>query len=57
MRNSKEFKQKEWDLKHHVLKYLLSLLLKEDGVYLAINGNVEHFTIHLSTILVDILEA
>ena len=35
---------------------MLSPLLKEDGVYLAINGNIEHFTIHLSTILADILE-
>ena len=57
LRNSKEFKQKQRDLEYRSLKYLLSPLLKEDGIYLAINENVEHFTIYLSTILADMLEA
>ncbi|CAG8673107.1 2710_t:CDS:2, partial [Rhizophagus irregularis] len=32
------------------------LLPKEDGIYLAINGKVEHFTIYLSIIIADMLE-
>ncbi|POG58402.1 hypothetical protein GLOIN_2v1488639, partial [Rhizophagus irregularis DAOM 181602=DAOM 197198] len=57
LRNSKEFKQKQRELKHRALKYLLGPLLKEDGIYLAINGKVEHFTIYLSSIIADMLEA
>ncbi|POG81153.1 hypothetical protein GLOIN_2v1763779 [Rhizophagus irregularis DAOM 181602=DAOM 197198] len=57
LRNSKEFKQKQRDLKHRALKYLLGPLLKEDGIYLAVNGKVEHFTIYLSSIIADMLEA
>ncbi|CAB4397113.1 unnamed protein product [Rhizophagus irregularis] len=58
LRNSKEFKQKQRDLKHRALKYLLGPLFKEDGIYLAINGKVEHFTIYyLSSIIADMLEA
>ncbi|CAG8712577.1 17630_t:CDS:2 [Rhizophagus irregularis] len=52
-----EFKQKQRDLKHRALKYLLGPLLKEDGIYLAVNGKVEHFTIYLSSIIADMLEA
>ncbi|GBC49829.2 hypothetical protein GLOIN_2v1488639 [Rhizophagus irregularis DAOM 181602=DAOM 197198] len=54
--DAKEFKLKQWDLKHRALKYLLGLLPKEDGIYLAINGKVEHFTIYLSIIIADMLE-
>ena len=57
LRNSKEFKQEQRDLKNRALKYLLSPLLKEDGIYLAVNGKVEHFVIHLSSIIADMLEA
>jgi hypothetical protein len=39
------------------LKHLLSPLLQENGIYLAINGKIEHFIPHLSTILADMLEA
>ncbi len=57
LQNSKKFKQKKRELEYRALKYLLGPLLKESGIYLAINGNVEHFTIYLSTILADMLEA
>lgn len=54
---SKKFKQYKWNLEQRALKYLLSLLLWKESIYLAINGKVEHFIPHISTILADILEA
>lgn len=57
LRNLKEFKQVQRDIQHRALKYLLSPLLNENGIYLAIDGKVEHFTAYLSTVLADMLEA
>ncbi|CAB4392005.1 unnamed protein product [Rhizophagus irregularis] len=54
LRNSKEFKQVQRDIQHRALKYLLSPLLNENGIYLAID---EYFTAYLSTVLADMLEA
>jgi len=56
-RESKKFKQYKRDLEQRALKYLLSPLLRNEGIYLAINGKVEHFIPHISTILADMLEA
>jgi hypothetical protein len=57
LRGSKEFRQKQRELEQCALKYLLSPLLKKDGIYLAINGKIEHFIPYLSAILADMLEA
>lgn len=43
-------------MERRALKYLLSPLLQKEGIYLAINGKVEHFIPHISTILADMLE-
>ncbi|CAB4483517.1 unnamed protein product [Rhizophagus irregularis] len=57
LRESKNFKQYKRDLEQRALKYLLSPLLQKEGIYLAKNGNVEHFIPHISTILADMSEA
>ncbi|CAG8772454.1 10263_t:CDS:1, partial [Rhizophagus irregularis] len=57
LRESKKFKQYKQNLKQCALKYLLNPLLRKEGIYLAINGKVEHFILHISTILADMLEA
>ena len=44
-------------LEQRALKYLLSPLLQKEGIYLAVNGKVEHFIPHISTILADMSEA
>jgi len=56
-KESEEFRQNKRKLEQRALEYLLSPLLKEDGIYLAINGIVKHFIPHLSTVLADMLEA
>ncbi|CAB4491785.1 unnamed protein product [Rhizophagus irregularis] len=57
LRESKKFKQYKRNLEQRALKYLLNPLLQKEGIYLAINGKVEHFIPHISTILADMLEA
>ena len=44
------------DLEQCALKILLQPLLQDNGIYLAINGTVEHFTPYLFTIIADMLE-
>ncbi|CAB5376736.1 unnamed protein product [Rhizophagus irregularis] len=56
LRESKKFKQYKRNLEQRALKYLLNPLLQKEGIYLAINGKVEHFISHMSTILADMLE-
>jgi hypothetical protein len=56
-RTSKKFKHMKKNLEQHALKYLLGPLLQTNGIYLAINGTVEHFTPYLSTMLADMSEA
>ncbi|CAB4407954.1 unnamed protein product [Rhizophagus irregularis] len=57
LRESKKFKQYKRNLEQRALKYLLSPLIQKEGIYLAINGKVEHFIPHISTILADMSEA
>ncbi|CAB4483374.1 unnamed protein product [Rhizophagus irregularis] len=51
------FRQMQRKLEQCSFEYLLSPLLQKNGIYLAINGRIEHFTLHLSAILADMSEA
>ncbi|CAG8724644.1 16621_t:CDS:2, partial [Rhizophagus irregularis] len=51
------FRQMQRKLEQRSFEYLLSPLLQKNGIYLAINGRIEHFTLHLSAILADMSEA
>ena len=57
LKESKEFRQMQRELEQRALKILLRPLLHDNGIYLAINGTIEHFTPYLSTVLADMLEA
>ncbi|RGB26279.1 hypothetical protein C1646_770629 [Rhizophagus diaphanus] len=57
LKGSTIFRQMQRKLEQHSFEYLLSPLLQKNGIYLAINGRIEHFTPHLSAILADMSEA
>ncbi|EXX62177.1 hypothetical protein RirG_164240 [Rhizophagus irregularis DAOM 197198w] len=57
LKGSTIFRQMQRKLEQHSFEYLLSPLLQKNGIYLAINGRIEHFTLHLSAILADMSEA
>ncbi|CAB4404096.1 unnamed protein product [Rhizophagus irregularis] len=57
LKGSTIFRQMQRKLEQRSFEYLFSPLLQKNGIYLAINGRIEHFTLHLSAILADMSEA